>query len=177
MISNSPMKSEQTSKRAKISGAVQRNSKEVRSRRAVPCATMSPRSAPRLLSLNCMECRPDSRSLVVLLVCALALSCTICPYVNTPTPVLEPVNRGAQIEAMLRPNPPASTATASSEQTGGAGKILVKSKSPTLLTSAGNYPPSNRGILISATPFLRLNSACLQFLSGRSPPGSSYTQL
>ena len=128
----------------------------------------------RLLSLNCVACRPNSRSLVVLLVCALALSCTICPCVNTPGPVLGPVNCGAQIEAMIRPSPPASTATASSEQTGGAGKILVKSKLPALLTSAG--PPSNRGILISATPFLRLNSACLQFLSGRSPPGSSYTR-
>src|SRR5712692_755252 len=64
-----------------------------------------------LLSLNCMECRPNSRSLVVLLVWALAFSCTICPYLNTPGPVVTPLNPGAQIEAMLRPSPPASTVT------------------------------------------------------------------
>ncbi len=130
-----------------------------------------------LLSLNCMECRPNSRSLVVLLVWALAFSCTICPYLNTPGPVVTPLNPGAQIEAMLRPSPPASTVTAPSEQTRGAGKILAKSKSPAVSTSRGNYPPSRRGILISAASFFRLYSACLQLLSVRSPPRSSCTQL
>jgi hypothetical protein len=124
------------------------------------------------------EYRPNSRSLDVLLICTVALSCAICPYVNTPALILAPVNRGAQIEAMVWPSPLASTATTSREQTGRAGRILLSSKSPAVLTSAGNYPPSNCGIiLISATPFFRLGSACRQLPSVRSPPPSFYTQL
>ena len=143
----------------------------------VLCVTLSPEFLPQLLSLNCMECRPNSRSLVVLLVWALAFSCTICPYLNTPGPVVAPLNPGAQIETMLRPSPPASTATAPSEKTGGAGKILVKSKSPALLTSVGNYPSSRSGFFISVPRSFCLYSACLQLLSVRSPPRSSCTQL
>ena len=142
--------------------------------RAELCVTLSPDFLPQLLSLNCMECRPHPRSLVVLLVCALAFSCTICPYLDTPGPVVTPLNPGAQIEAMLRPSPPASTATAPSEKTGGASKILVKSKLPALLTSVGKYPSSRSGFLISAASFFCLYSACLQLLSVRSPPRSSY---
>jgi hypothetical protein len=137
--------------------------------------TKSARFLLRLLSLDCMDCRPNSRSLVLLLVCALALSCTVCPYLNTPGPVLASLTPGVQIEAALGLDFHGSTAGALGGQTRGAAKILAKSELPAIQTSAADYSPRNSGILISATPFIHPDSTCRLSLCGRSPPRMSST--
>jgi hypothetical protein len=81
-----------------------------------------------------------------------------------------------QIEAVLGLDFPGRTAVALGNQTRVAAKILAKSESPAIETSAADYPPRNSEILISATPFFHPDSTCRQFLCGRSPPRTFSTQ-
>jgi len=118
------------------------------------------------------------RFLTVLLIGILALSSCFCSQIDefAPAPVTAYEHRGAQMDAMS-PAPTASTATSSNEQTRVAGKITGTSKPLAVSRTAGNYPPGDKGRLISSTPSPRFLSACLQFVCGRSPPSGSSTQL
>jgi len=78
---------------------------------------------------------------------------------------------------MVRLGPAANTAATSQDQARVAGKLTSTSKLFAALRAAGTPPRVDTGGLVLSTSFLRFYSSCLRFVSGRSPPSDSSTQL